>query len=120
MFSKITFLKSVRSKEKDEACHSFLENIFTKSVHRGGVRDTYYNLLLVLPCPKAPPAAPIGGWSWYGKIETTYKCPNGHEFLDGSYPNSSANCNLLKQWEPDKQMECQGKAKGPVLYKVGL
>ena len=26
-----------RSKEKDEACHSFLENIFTKSVHRGGV-----------------------------------------------------------------------------------
>ena len=25
------------SKEKDEACHSFLEDIFTKSVHRGGV-----------------------------------------------------------------------------------
>ena len=72
----------------------------------------YYDLLLVLPCSKAPPAAPIGGWSWYGKAETTYKCPNGHEFLDGSYPNSSANCNLLKQWEPDEQMECQGKDKG--------
>ena len=27
----------MRSKEKDEACHSFLEDIFTKSVHRGGV-----------------------------------------------------------------------------------
>ena len=39
MFSKITFVKSVRSKEKDEACHSFLENIFTKSVHRGGVKN---------------------------------------------------------------------------------
>ena len=25
-------------KGKNEACHSFLENIFTKSVHRGGVR----------------------------------------------------------------------------------
>ena len=36
-FSKITFLKSVHSKEKDEACHSFLVKIFTKSVHRGGV-----------------------------------------------------------------------------------
>ena len=78
----------------------------------------YYDLLLVLPCPKAPPAAPIGGWSWYGKAETTYKCPNGHEFLDGSYPNSSANCNLLKQWEPDEQMECQGKAKDSLIHLV--
>ena len=38
MFSKITFLKSVHSKEKNQACVSFLENIFTKSVHRGGVQ----------------------------------------------------------------------------------
>ena len=45
MFSKITFLKSVRSKEKDEASHSFLENIFTKSVHRRGV----YYLQKVMP-----------------------------------------------------------------------
>ena len=37
IFSKITFLKSVHSKEKDDACLSFLEEIFTKSVHRGGV-----------------------------------------------------------------------------------
>ena len=37
IFSKITFLKSVHSKEKDEACISFLVNIFTKSVHRKGV-----------------------------------------------------------------------------------
>ena len=37
MFSKITFLKSVHSKEKDKACLGFLEEIFTKSVHRGGV-----------------------------------------------------------------------------------
>ena len=37
MFSKITFLKSVLSNEKDEACFGFLEEIFTKSVHRGGV-----------------------------------------------------------------------------------
>ena len=63
----------------------------------------------VLPCPKTPPDPPIGGWSWYGIAETTYKCPNGHEFLDGSYPNSTAKCNLLKQWEPSEQMECQGK-----------
>ena len=30
IFSKITFLKSGRSNEKDEACHSFLVEIFTK------------------------------------------------------------------------------------------
>ena len=63
----------------------------------------------VLPCPKTPPDPPNGGWSWYGIAETTYKCPNGHAFLDGSYPNSTAKCNLLKQWEPAEQMECQGK-----------
>ena len=27
----------MHSKEKDEACLSFLEEIFTKSIHRGGV-----------------------------------------------------------------------------------
>ena len=37
IFSKITFLKSVRSKKKDEVCHSFLVKTFTKSLHRGGV-----------------------------------------------------------------------------------
>ena len=37
IFSKITFLKSVHSKEKDKVCHSFLVDIFTKSLHRGGV-----------------------------------------------------------------------------------
>ena len=37
IFSKITFLKSVRSNEKDEVCHSFVVEIFTKSLHRGGV-----------------------------------------------------------------------------------
>ena len=39
-FSKITFLKSVRSSKKDEVCHSFLVEIFTKSVHRGEVTAT--------------------------------------------------------------------------------
>ena len=38
IFSKITFLKSVCSNEKDEVCHSFVVEIFTKSLHRGGVR----------------------------------------------------------------------------------
>jgi hypothetical protein len=37
MFSKITFLKSGDQAEKNEAYLSFLEEIFTKSVHRGGV-----------------------------------------------------------------------------------
>ena len=37
MFSKITFLKSGDQAEKNEICLSFLEEIFTKSVHRGGV-----------------------------------------------------------------------------------
>ena len=37
MFLKITFLKSGDQAEKNEACLSFLEEIFTKSVHRGGV-----------------------------------------------------------------------------------
>ena len=39
IFSKITFLKSGRSNEKDEVCHSFLVEIFTKSLHRGGVSE---------------------------------------------------------------------------------
>jgi hypothetical protein len=39
IFSKITFLKSVHSKEKDKACLDFLVKIFTKSVHRGGVAE---------------------------------------------------------------------------------
>ena len=38
IFSKITFLKSVRSNEKDEVCPSFVVEIFTKYLHRGGVR----------------------------------------------------------------------------------
>ena len=33
----VKFFKNVHSKEKDEACLGFLEEIFTKSVHRGGV-----------------------------------------------------------------------------------
>ena len=37
MFSKITFLKSGDQVEKNEVCLSFLEEFFTKSVHRGGV-----------------------------------------------------------------------------------
>ena len=37
IFSKITFLKSVRSNEKGEVCHSFVVEIFTKSLYRGGV-----------------------------------------------------------------------------------
>ena len=36
-FSQITFLKSVHSKEKHEACIGFVVKIFTKSLHRGGV-----------------------------------------------------------------------------------
>ena len=41
IFSKNTFLKSVRSNEKDEVCYSFLVEIFTKSLHRGGVLLQY-------------------------------------------------------------------------------
>ena len=37
IFPKVTFLKSVYSKEKYEACLGFLVKIFTKSLHRGGV-----------------------------------------------------------------------------------
>ena len=42
-FSKIIFLKSVHSKEKDETCLTFLVKIFTKSLHRGGV--------IIVQCP---------------------------------------------------------------------
>ena len=41
IFSKVTYLKSVHSKEKDEACLSFLVKFFTKSLHRGGVGGLY-------------------------------------------------------------------------------
>ena len=45
IFSKITFLKSVCSNEKDEVCHSFVVEIFTKSLHRGGV--THFNFFFL-------------------------------------------------------------------------
>ena len=44
MFSKITFLKSGDQAEKNEVCLSFLEEIFTKSVHRGGVGNNDVNM----------------------------------------------------------------------------
>ena len=37
IFSKIAFLESLHSKEKDELCPGFEVEIFTKSLHRGGV-----------------------------------------------------------------------------------
>ena len=37
ILSKNTFLKSVHSMEKDETCLDFIQEIFTKSVHRAGV-----------------------------------------------------------------------------------
>ena len=56
IFSKITFLKLVHSKETDEACLGVLVKIFTKSVHRGGVNmvasqvgsDSHYLVVLRL------------------------------------------------------------------------
>ena len=35
----------MHSKEKDEACLGFLEEIFTKSVHRGGVPGLNSNMI---------------------------------------------------------------------------
>ena len=37
IFSKTTFFKSVHSNKKDEVCHSFIREISTKYLHRGGV-----------------------------------------------------------------------------------
>ena len=48
IFSKNTFLKSVHSKEKDEGCLGFLEEIFTKSVHRGGVYLSYPFIIIII------------------------------------------------------------------------
>ena len=54
-FSKIIFSKSVRSNEKDEVCHSFLVKIFTKSLHRGGVRcwPFFYSFIILNPLFKS-------------------------------------------------------------------
>jgi hypothetical protein len=49
IFSKVAFLKSVHSKEKDEACLGFLVKIFTKSLHRGGVSDLGYPTNHIVP-----------------------------------------------------------------------
>ena len=48
IFSKVTFLKSVHSKEKDEVCLGFLVKIFTKSLHRGGVIEERWLLRLAI------------------------------------------------------------------------
>ena len=49
IFSKITFLKSVRSNKKDEVCYSFVVEIFTKSLHRGGVTLSSRKIVKALP-----------------------------------------------------------------------
>ena len=51
IFSKVTFMKSVHSNQKDEVCHSFLVEIFTKSLHRGGVKLGIYMKTLVSRLP---------------------------------------------------------------------
>ena len=46
----VTLLKSVHSKEKDEACLSFVVKFFTKYLQRGGVID--FHALLIAPSPR--------------------------------------------------------------------
>ncbi len=57
------------------------------------------NILSVLPCPVAPPEAPVGGKSWYSIEKVRYKCPNGHQFNTSKYFEYSY-CSPLKTWEP--------------------
>ena len=62
----------------------------------------------MLPCPDDPPSPPEGGWMWYNISKTTYKCPEGFEFSDGSYPLRYSECNLKKKWDPPEQLVCKG------------
>ena len=82
MFSKITFLKSVRSKEKDEACLSFLEDISTKSVHRGGV-DCYLSTFTGQPPMRAQCVLP-SGITKVGETQTVdvINCNGNHCFQE--------------------------------------
>ena len=61
-----------------------------------------------LPCPVDPPPARPGEWKYYGSLKTEYKCPNGFEFEDGTYPKSSLKCSVDKTWEPKILKKCTG------------
>ncbi|TRY78180.1 hypothetical protein TCAL_06223 [Tigriopus californicus] len=59
-----------------------------------------------LPCPRAPPKAPEGGWLWFGMDQTKYQCPNGYEFQGGSGPYMVTECAANRKWRPSVTRKC--------------
>ena len=65
----------------------------------------------VLPCADRPPPIEEGGWLWYDKEFSKYKCPNGKMFENGNFPFWYSNCTVEKVWDPAVVEECIRKYK---------
>ena len=65
---------------------------------------------LELPCPVQPPPALPGEGSErnYGIEVTTYRCPNGYEWVTGHWPYLEVEC-LNKKWSRNKLPDCRSK-----------
>ena len=74
----------MHSKERDEVCLSFLEEIFTKSVHRGGVNNfiNYYVL---------------SDWQILEYFEALIKMNKVpcHAYYERVYTRSNSDCETL-------------------------
>ena len=70
------------------------------------IHSTMIITILVLPCPEQPPPISEGGWLWYDKEFSKYKCPNGKMFKNGNFPYWYSNCTVEKVWDPADVEEC--------------
>ena len=75
-----------------------------------------------LRCPEQPPEGPRGPGAEriYDLQITRYKCQNGHQFEDGSFPYFEVEC-LNKRWRPSKIPKCIPRkcstTSAPIIYK---
>ena len=65
-----------------------------------------------LPCPSQPPDVLPGEGAErnYGMEITTYRCPNGYEWVTGDWPYLEVEC-LNKKWSRTTLPDCRSKIK---------
>ena len=105
IFSKITFLKSVRFKEKDEVCYCFLVKIFTKSLHRGGVVHGCMNKSMSIPF----------------KIHPKFIAIRVVEFSSGGYiTNVRSQLGSQRQGRPDQRQGLSRSLVSTSIWDIDL
>ena len=78
-----------------------------------GHQDCFITICLSeLPCPSQPPDVLPGEGAErnYGMEITTYRCPNGYEWVTGDWPYLEVEC-LNKKWSRTTLPDCRSKIK---------